>query len=125
MKKEIEIMLKRAEGFVDDALHDFKKKRFDLALVHIEQAMQLTIKAKLLDLKGYFEKTHSLRKLLEELAEIWKTKEIKSFLEKYRETLKIIEFSYIAGRYLMEEFEKEDVEKALEVYKELRLLLWG
>ncbi len=91
--------------------------------------MQLTIKAKikakLLDLKRYFEKTHSLRKLLEELAEIWKTKEIKSFLEKYIEILKIIEFFYMAGMYLMEEFEKEDVEKALEVYKELRLLLWG
>ena len=124
MKKEIEILLKRAEGFADDALNDLEKSRFDLALVHIEQAMQLIIKAKLLDLKGYFEKTHSLRKLLEELAEIFKKEEIATFIEKYREILKIIEFSYIAGRYLMEEFEKADVKKAFEVYKELKSLLW-
>ena len=91
MKKEIEILLKRAEGFADDALNDLEKSRFDLALVHIEQAMQLIIKAKLLDLKGYFEKTHSLRKLLEELAEIFKKEEIATFIEKYREILKIIE----------------------------------
>ena len=32
--------------------------------------MQLLIKAKLLDLKGYFERTHSLRKLLSELRDI-------------------------------------------------------
>jgi len=124
MKKEIELLLKRAEGFADDALNDLEKARFDLALVHIEQAMQLIIKAKLLDLKGHFEKTHSLRKLLEELAEIFKKEEITTFIEKYREILKIIEFSYIAGRYLMEEFEKADVKKAFEVYKELRSLLW-
>ncbi len=33
-------------------------------MFHIEQSMQLLIKAKLLDLKGNFERTHSLRKLL-------------------------------------------------------------
>ncbi len=125
MKEEIEILLERAEGFVDDASNDLRKARFDLALVHIEQAMQLIIKAKLLDLKGYFEKTHSLRKLLQELAEIFKKEEITAFIEKHREMLKIIEFSYIAGRYSTEEFEKELAEKAFEVYKELRSLLWG
>ncbi len=124
MKKEIKLYLERADGFIDDAINDLKKGRYDLAMVHVELAIQLLIKAKLLDLKGFFEKTHHLRKLLKELAEIYKPEEIYNFLEKYRETLKIIEFSYIAGRYLMEEFEKEDVENALKVYEELRKLLW-
>ena len=123
MKREIEILLRRSEGFADDALHDWEKNRFDLALVHVEQALQLLIKAKLLDLKGYFEKTHSLRKLLEELAEIWKGNEIRNFIEEYREILKIVELSYIAGRYLAEEFEREDAEKAFEVYRKLKALI--
>ena len=47
MKREIEILLKRAEGFVKDALEDLKRDDYDLAMFHIEQACQLIVKAKL------------------------------------------------------------------------------
>ena len=39
-------------------------------MFNLEQAAQLLIKAKLLDIKGYYERTHSLRKLLLELREV-------------------------------------------------------
>jgi len=54
-------------------------------MFHLEQAAQLLIKAKLLDLKGVFQKTHSLRALLTELMkEGWKSREIQEFIEKIK-----------------------------------------
>jgi len=125
MKKEIEVLLKRAEGFIKDALEDTKREDHDLAMFHIEQACQLIIKAKLLELTGYFEKTHSLRQLLSDLSKVFKEKEIKEFLEKNWEVFRNLEFAYISSRYLPEEFRREDVEKALKLYEELKKLLWS
>jgi len=125
MKKEIEVLLKRAKGFIKDALEDIKREDYDLAMFHIEQACQLIIKAKLLELTGYFEKAHSLRQLLSDLSKVFKEKEIKEFLENNWETFRNLEFAYISSRYLPEEFRKEDVERALKLYEELKKLLWS
>ena len=101
-----------------DALEDLKREDYDLAMFHIEQACQLIVKAKLLDLTGYFEKTHSLRKLLSDLSSI-------KFVNENWSMLRNLEFAYIASRYLPEEFKKEEVEEALKVYKKLREILWN
>ena len=69
MKEEIEILLKRTEAFKKDAENDFKNKNFDVCMFHLEQTTKLLIKAKLLEIKGSFQRTHSLRALLLELAE--------------------------------------------------------
>ncbi len=125
MKREIEILLKRAEGFVKDALEDLKRDDYDLAMFHIEQACQLIVKAKLLDLTGYFEKTHSLRKLLGDLSSVLKEGEIEKFVNENWNTLRNLEFAYIASRYLPEEFKRDEVEEALRVYKKLWEILWS
>ena len=125
MKREIETLLKRAEGFIMDALEDLKRGDYDLAMFHIEQACQLIIKAKLLDLTGYFEKTHSLRRLLKDLSTIFRRDEIESFIDKNWNILRNLEFAYIAARYLPEEFRKRDVEEALRLYRQLREILWN
>ena len=52
MKKEIEILLRRAESFIKDELVDLNKEDYDLVMFHIEQTSQLIVKAKLLDLTG-------------------------------------------------------------------------
>jgi len=125
MKREIEILLKRAEGFVKDALEDLKRDDYDLAMFHVEQACQLIVKAKLLDLTGYFEKTHSLRKLLGDLSSVLKKEEIEKFVNENWNTLRNLEFAYIASRYLPEEFKRDEVEEALRVYKKLWEILWS
>ncbi len=124
MKEEIRNMLRRAEGFLRDARVDFEKGDYDLAMFHIEQACQLLIKAKLLDLVGYFEKTHSLRRLLRDLSKIYR-EELEEFIDKNWKILRDLEFSYIASRYLSEEFRKEDVERAFKLYEKLKVLLWS
>ena len=110
---------------IKDALEDLKRGDYDLAMFHIEQACQLIIKAKLLDLTGYFEKTHSLRRLLKDLSTIFKQNELEKFIDENWITLRNLEYAYIAARYLPEEFRKNEVDEALIAYKKLRDLLWG
>ena len=97
MKEEIKMYLERAEKFKKNAQFNFENGDHDLAMFHIEQACQLMIKAKLLDQKGYFERTHSLRKLLGEVIDV-------------------------EG---VEEFFKEEVEEAFKALEELKKILWS
>jgi len=124
MKEEIKVLLRRAKIFEEDARNDFENKNFDIAMFHLEQAAQLLIKAKLLDLKGSFTKTHSLRLLLSELSRSWKRKEIKKFIKKYLKVLRDLERAYISSRYIYEEFFEDEVRNAFKLIKELRKLLW-
>lgn len=125
MKRDVEILLRRAESFIKDALEDLKRGDYDLAMFHIEQASQLVVKAKLLDLTGYFEKTHSLRKLIRDLSMVIKSKDLENFVEMNWNVLRNLEFAYIASRYLPEEFREEEVEEALKLYSKLREMLWS
>ena len=81
MREEIEILLKRAGAFKRDAEVDYKNGDFDISMYHLEQAIQLLIKAKLLEIKGSYTRTRSLRRLLLELADYWDKNEIKEILE--------------------------------------------
>ncbi|RLI86979.1 MAG: DNA-binding protein [Archaeoglobales archaeon] len=120
MKEEIKMYLERAKKFKRNAEFNFKNGDYDLAMFHIEQACQLMIKAKLLDLKGYFERTHSLRKLLSEID----VEGIKEFINKYKVVLRNLERAYITSRYYFEEFFKEEVEEAFKALDELKKILW-
>jgi len=82
-------------------------------MFNLEQAAQLLIKAKLLDIKGYYEKTHSLRKLLLELREVWRKKEItkSKFIEENKKQLRDLERAYITSRYFFEEFFEDEVKR--------------
>ncbi len=121
MKEEVQLYIERAEKFRKNAEFNFKNGDYDLAMLHIEQSMQLLIKAKLLDLKGYFERTHSLRKLLSEIKEI---EGVSEFLADYKTVLRNLERAYITSRYYFEEFFKEEVEEAFEALKEVKEILW-
>ncbi|ADC66534.1 HEPN domain protein [Ferroglobus placidus DSM 10642] len=121
MKEEVKVYLERSKKFERDAKFDFDNGDYDLAMFHIEQAMQLLIKAKLLDLKGYFERTHSLRKLLSELKDV---EGVEDFLKKYKIVLRNLERAYVTSRYYFEEFFREEVEEAFKALEELRRILW-
>ncbi|MBO8181820.1 MAG: HEPN domain-containing protein [Archaeoglobus sp.] len=126
MKEEVEMLRGRASKFERDAKFDFDHSDFDLAMFHIEQAFQLNLKAKLLDLEGFFDRTHSLRKLLEHLIKIdFKSEELKSFIARYRYVLRNLERAYITSRYLYDEFFEEEVAESFRALDDLKKLLWG
>jgi len=124
VKEDVKYLIRRAEAFIRDAKYDLENGDYDVAMFHIEQALQLLIKAKLLDLKGSYEKTHSLRRLRGELSKIYKEREIKEFIEENKRLLRDLERAYISSRYFYEEFFPEEVEEALSLYTKLRDLLW-
>lgn len=115
-------MLQRAKGFIEDAEFDLGRRRFDLAMFHLEQAAQLMIKAKLLDVIGYYRRTHMLRELLSDLANLWKGEEVREFIQTYRQELRDLERA--TARYTYEDFFRDEVERALSAVKKLEVLLW-
>ena len=126
MREEVELFLGRAKKFRRNAEFNFENEDYDLAMFHLEQAMQLLIKARILHLRGYFERTHSLRKLLSELMEIEKEKKerIGQFLKEHKFVLRNLERAYVTARYYVEEFFKEEVEEAFRALEELEEILW-
>ena len=125
MKEEIETLKERASKFERDAKYDYDHSDFDLAMFHIEQAFQLNLKAKLLDLEGYFDKTHNLRKLLDRLIQInFKSEELKSFVKKNKYVLRNLERAYVTSRYFYDEFFQEEVTESFRALDELKRLLW-
>lgn len=124
MREEIELFLRRAEIFRRDAEFDFRNGNYDICMFHLEQAFQLLIKAKLLEVKGSYSRTHLLRRLLLELAENWNRDDVLRFIEEYKTVLRDLERAYISSRYTYEEFFEEEVKRAFHAYEELRKLLW-
>jgi len=121
MKEEVRLYLERAKKFKKNAEFNFKNRDFDLAMFHIEMAMQLLIKAKLLHLKGSFERTHSLRRLLSELQDV---EGVEKFLKDYKIVLRNLERAYITSRYYFEEFFEEEVMEAFSALEKLEEILW-
>lgn len=124
MKEIVELYLNRASKFERDAKFDYEHEDYDLVMFHLEQAFQLLIKAKLLDLKGYFEKTHGLRRLLSDLSQNWKEDELQNFMREQKVVLRNLERAYISSRYYYEEFFPEEVDEAFKALSKLREMLW-
>lgn len=124
MKEIIKVFLRRAVVFENDARNNFKNGDFDIAMFHLEQAAQLMVKAKLLDLKGSFQRTHSLRRLLSELSDLTGSDELKRFIDMNKRVLRDLERAYISSRYIYDEFFEEEVKEAFRVVNELRRILW-
>jgi HEPN domain-containing protein len=114
MKKEEKFLKKRATEFWQRAKEDFKKGRFNLSALDVEQAIQLFLKHLIFVKAGDFPKTHNFGKLFDELSEIYNSKEIKNFYEDHILEFKALEDAYITSRYFPREFEKIEVEKIIE-----------
>jgi HEPN domain-containing protein len=114
MKGEEKFLKKRGIEFWQRAKEDFKKGRFNLSALDVEQAVQLFLKHLIFVKAGDFPKTHNFGKLFDELSEIYNSKEIKNFYEDHILEFKALEDAYITSRYFPREFEKIEVEKIIE-----------
>lgn len=123
MKEEIKMFLKRSVKFEKNAVWNLEQGDYDLAVFHVEQAMQLLVKAKLLELAGDFPKTHSIIALLELLYKITRDEKIKKFIKENRVKLARLIDAYVSSRYFVREFYREEAIEALNLFKELKKLL--
>lgn len=107
--KEAELLRKRAEAFLKNALYLINENEADLAMFNFEQYCQLILKYKLLIIKGTYPRTYSLRQLIKELSEI--NPKIAILIEDIKNLHYIarLEESCISSRYLPFEYTIEEV----------------
>jgi len=113
--EEAELLRLRAEAFLRNAERLYAEGEYDLAAFNVEQYCQLMLKYKLLLKTGTYPRTHSLIRLVKELAKIARG------AEKLLEDILIltkIEDAYIGSRYLPRRYEREEVEAMLRFVKE-------
>ena len=122
-KREIKRFRQRADAFLDTALYNFHKRRYDLAAFDVEQAIQLYVKTKLLELTGEFPRTHDLVVLLKELSSVFKRDEVKEFIKREMESITKMTDIYITSRYYTREFHKEEIENIFDFANRVKELL--
>ena len=106
-RNEVELMRKRAIGFLEAAKYLLKRGNYDVAAFNAEQSAQLYLKSLLLELIGDFPKTHSLIFLLQELRRL-NEKEVEEFIRKNKRGLHNLEDVYLTSRYFYKVLDEED-----------------
>jgi HEPN domain-containing protein len=113
--EEAEVIRERAEAFLRNAKNLLREGEYDLAAFNIEQYCQLMLKYKLLIRTGTYPRTHSLVRLIRELAKVMGNAE--RLLEDMVMVTKI-EDAYIGSRYLPRRYERVEVEAMLKYVEE-------
>ncbi|MCX8188634.1 MAG: HEPN domain-containing protein [Nitrososphaeria archaeon] len=106
--EEAEVIKHRAEAFLANAQHLLESKEWDLAVFNLEQYCQLILKYKLLIKSGSYPRTHSLRRLIRELANI--NPKLQTLVEDEANLHYVarLEEAYIASRYFPYSYEEKE-----------------
>ncbi len=118
--EEYRYLVERSRRFFETALMQIDRGFYDLAAFSLEQSLQLFLKACLLKLGVDYPRTHSVRRLLEIVAEVSGASEVKELLRRFAVELGALEDAYISSRYVAREYTKEEVEKLLRVVEEVK-----
>jgi len=113
--EEAEFLRLRAEAFLRNAERLCAEGEYDVAAFSIEQYCRLMLKYKLLLKTGAYPRTHSLIRLVRELAKV--AEGAKRLLEDIVMLTKL-EDAYIGSRCLPRRYVKEEVEAVLKYIKE-------
>ncbi|RLG40713.1 MAG: DNA-binding protein [Thermoproteota archaeon] len=120
--EEYQYLLRRSKEFYETALMQIDKGFLGLAALSLEQSLQLFLKAKLLENGLDYPRTHSIRRLLELLAEVIGmplSQRINQLIDKYSLELALLEDAYITSRYIPRDFRKDDVLKLKKAVEEV------
>jgi len=115
--ESVNILLKKSKMFLNSAKGNIERKLYDVACFEADQAAQLFVKAYTLKFRGYIPRTHSIRRLLGDLASVPKIdrKTINKFAAEHRSDIVMLEVAYIRSRYSSEAYNKQDAQKCVEV----------
>lgn len=122
-KEEIEKFKQRAGAFLDTVRYNLQNKTYDLAAFNVEQAVQLYVKTRLLELTGEFPRTHNLVVLLRQLSSVFKQKEVEEFVKNEMEALTKLADIYITARYYTREFYEAEVRNLFTFADKIKELL--
>ena len=119
--EEAELLRRRAESFLRNALRLIEEGEADLAVFSLEQYCKLILKYKLLVYTGSYPRAHSIRLLIRELGRV--DSRVLVLVNDVRNLHYIarLEEAYISSRYLPYEYTIEEVKDisrfVLEVFK--------
>lgn len=117
-RQEVEVLKKRSLMFLEESEHALNNEYHDIACFLAEQALQLYLKALLLELVGEYPRTHSIRRLMGELNRVINSRELDEFVSVNRVRLLALEDAYLMSRYFVREYEREDAEDMVKLVKE-------
>jgi HEPN domain-containing protein len=105
--------------FFKEGERNLNERKYNLAMFHLEQALQLGLKYKLYELTGTYDKTHDIIILLNKVIELTKNNKLKEIVDNEYITLELIKQAYISSRYLPFTYDKKSTEKAYQVVKNI------
>jgi HEPN domain-containing protein len=108
---EYNSLRERSRRFYETGLAQMRMGYYDLAAFSFEQSLQLLLKSQLLRIGADYPRTHSVRALLEMLAELLEDPELSKLLSTYSLELAALEDAYITARYVAREYTKEEAER--------------
>jgi len=123
--EEFEVLLRRSESFYVTALLQAERGMYDLAVFSLEQSLQLFLKAALLKKGVDFPRTHGVRRLLNMLAELTGSDEIKQLQTYHGLELGILEDAYIVSRYFPRSYSGEEFEKLRAAVERVKTVVGG
>lgn len=92
---------------------------YALAVFDLEQAVQLYVKARLLEEGVAYPRTLSVRRLLELLAGVKGDDRLRKVVKEYAVELKLLEEAYISSRYVASEFSEDEVARVRRAVEEV------
>ena len=118
-REEAEALKDRCRNYLETYEFHMSREMYALAMFDLEQALQLYVKAKLLEEGVAYPRTHSIRRLLEILADVKGDDELMSLIRKYAIELRLLEEAYITSRYVAIEFRKDELLKVKKAFDEV------
>ncbi|WP_291998725.1 HEPN domain-containing protein [Caldivirga sp.] len=115
-----EYLKDNALDFLREAEDDLKNGKYNLAIFHLEQALQLALKYKLFQLTGSFQKTHDIVALLDQVIELTNNENLRNTRINEAVALSLLRQAYIASRYLPYKYDEATVRK---VYLLVKVIL--
>lgn len=116
-REDIELFKQRALSMYKMSREAIPDGSYDLAAFLAEQAAQLYVKYKILELTGEMPRTQVLRQLLAALADCLsgdRKEAVISFIRSNRSLLIRLEEAYIASRYLIRRYDEEEAEELVD-----------
>jgi len=121
----VELLRKRSQLFHEYGKEALNRGHYDISTFYAEQSLQLRLKSLALRLLGYIPRLHSVRELfgliLKYLGGVGRDEpanRLRSFIEKYRDALRLLDEAYTASRYLPKIYDCADAMRALKTVDE-------
>jgi HEPN domain-containing protein len=117
--EEVDSLRRRSREYIQTYEFHLSHGMYALAMFDLEQALQLNVKASLLEEGVAYPRTHSVRRLLELLADVRNDDRLRGIVREYAVELKLLEESYISSRYVATNFREDEVMRVKRVFDEV------